>query len=517
MNNIHETCQLNKNENLKNNDVSQIRKFYAGKCILLTGCIGFMGSVILEKLLRTCVEIDKIYVVIRTKKGVSIEERLKKRFENVLFRKLHELNPNFMEKVVPINGDLQRTDLGLSPEDRRCLIENVDIIIHNAAIVYFEARPSYLLRTNVIGTQKMLELAAECNHLKMFVYVSTAYSHLYNEVIEEKFYPPPADIKLVEDMIRADEETKYGISKEQINDFVGKWTNMYTFSKAISESVVEDFSRTASFPCLVFRPSIVVPPYMEPLPGWIGSQSGPVTLTVGIYLGIVHVIQTWEDALFDIIPVDIVTNSLLALIWDSTVHRKSKERQVYNCASSDWNPITYGLAIESVMKTAYKYPSLKMVWYPFLVFVPNFGALIVLHLILHVIPAIMVDIVLVARRKKPIAISGVWKVTKNLRVLSRFIAASWIIKSDNIRDVQTRMNDADMKEFPFDLKVLDWHRYSDIFAGYFRKLIKETPESLPAAKKKYQRLMILHYTICSFLVFFLLFFLYRAMCNVFNY
>ncbi|KOC66778.1 Putative fatty acyl-CoA reductase [Habropoda laboriosa] len=517
MNNIHETCQLNKNENLRNNDISQIRKFYAGKCILLTGCIGFLGSVILEKLLRTCVEIDKIYVMIRTKKGVSIEERLKKRFENGLFRKLHELNPNFMEKVVPINGDLQKTDLDLSPEDRRCLIENVHIIIHNASVVYFEARPSYLLRTNVIGTQKMLELAAECNHLKAFVYVSTAYSHLYNEVIEEKFYPPPADIKLVEDMIRADEETKYGISKEQINDFVGKWTNMYTFSKAITESVVEDFGRTASFPCLVFRPSIVVPPYLEPQPGWLGTRNGPVTLTVGIYLGLVHVIQTLEDALFDIIPVDIVTNSLLALIWDSVLHRKSKEPQVYNCASSDWNPFTYALAIETARTTTYKYPTLQMVWYPFLVFVPNFGALIVLHLIFHVIPAIMADIVLVARRKKPLAISAVWKVTKNLRVLSRFIAASWIIKSDNIRDVQTRMNAADLKEFPFDLKALDWYRYVDTAAQGFREMTKETPESLPAARKKYQRLMILHYTICSFLVLFLLSFLYRALYNVFSY
>ncbi|KOC58593.1 Putative fatty acyl-CoA reductase [Habropoda laboriosa] len=517
MNNIHETYQLDENENLKYNDVSQIRKFYAGKCILLTGCIGFLGSVILEKLLRTCVEIDKIYVMIRTKRDVSIEGRLKKRFENVLFRKLHELNPNFMEKVVPINGDLQKTDLGLSPKDRRCLIENVDIIIHNASVVYFEARPSYLLRSNVIGTQKMLELAAECNHLKAFVYVSTAYSHLYNEVIEEKFYPPPADIKLVEEMIRADEETKNGISKKQINDFVGKWNNMYTFSKAITESMVKDFSRTASFPCLVFRPSIVVPPYLEPLPGWVGNRNGPITLSIGMHLGLVHVIQTLEDTLFDIIPVDIVTNSLLALIWDSTVHRKSKEPQVYNCASSDWNPFTYALAIETARTTTYKYPTLQMVWYPFLVFVPNFGALIVLHLIFHVIPAIMADIVLVALRKKPLGISAVWKVTKNLRVLSRFTTTSWIIKSDNIRDVQTRMNAADLKEFPFDLKTVDWFRFLDAYTQVFLQMSKETPESLPAARKKYRRLMILHYTICSFLVFFLFFFLFRAMCNVFNY
>lgn len=69
---------------LNDNCDSEIQKFYAGKNILLTGSIGFLGTLILEKLLRSCTGISKIYVLLRPKNGISIEERIKRRFEDVV-------------------------------------------------------------------------------------------------------------------------------------------------------------------------------------------------------------------------------------------------------------------------------------------------------------------------------------------------------------------------------------------------------------------------------------------------
>ncbi|OAD57852.1 Fatty acyl-CoA reductase 1 [Eufriesea mexicana] len=140
----------------------QIRQFYAGKRVLLTGCTGFLGTVAVEKILRTCKEISKLYIMVRQKKGISVEERLNHFFKNDIFDKLREINPNFMEKIEVIYGDLEKEDLGFSPEDRRRLVENVNIIIHNASMVYFVAKVSRILRTNVIAMQKLLELAREC-------------------------------------------------------------------------------------------------------------------------------------------------------------------------------------------------------------------------------------------------------------------------------------------------------------------------------------------------------------------
>lgn len=70
----------------KKNCGSQIRRFYAGKQILLTGCTGYLGTIILEKTLRTCTEISKIYVMIREKKNMEVKERLEKCFANNVSR-----------------------------------------------------------------------------------------------------------------------------------------------------------------------------------------------------------------------------------------------------------------------------------------------------------------------------------------------------------------------------------------------------------------------------------------------
>ncbi|XP_025996492.1 fatty acyl-CoA reductase 1 [Solenopsis invicta] len=58
---------------------SSIDAFFAGAIILLTGATGFLGKVLLEKLLRSC-PVATIFVLIRPKKYKSIEQR----FEELL-------------------------------------------------------------------------------------------------------------------------------------------------------------------------------------------------------------------------------------------------------------------------------------------------------------------------------------------------------------------------------------------------------------------------------------------------
>jgi fatty acyl-CoA reductase len=53
-----------------------LKDFYRGKTILLSGCTGFLGKVVLEKCLRSLGDIKKIYVMIRPKRNQSIQDRL---------------------------------------------------------------------------------------------------------------------------------------------------------------------------------------------------------------------------------------------------------------------------------------------------------------------------------------------------------------------------------------------------------------------------------------------------------
>lgn len=46
-----------------------IAKFYGGKSILITGATGFMGKVMVEKLLRDCRDVKCIYILVRMKRG----------------------------------------------------------------------------------------------------------------------------------------------------------------------------------------------------------------------------------------------------------------------------------------------------------------------------------------------------------------------------------------------------------------------------------------------------------------
>lgn len=59
-----------------------VQEFYRDGVILLTGGTGFMGKVLVEKLLRSCPHIKHIYLLIRTKKGKNTEQRLEDIFED---------------------------------------------------------------------------------------------------------------------------------------------------------------------------------------------------------------------------------------------------------------------------------------------------------------------------------------------------------------------------------------------------------------------------------------------------
>lgn len=64
---------------------SDIAHFYSGKHVLVTGATGFLGTVLVEKLLRSCPDIGALYLIVRPKKGLNVHQRVEKIFNGELF------------------------------------------------------------------------------------------------------------------------------------------------------------------------------------------------------------------------------------------------------------------------------------------------------------------------------------------------------------------------------------------------------------------------------------------------
>ena len=112
---------------VQNKQPLNVREYYKGKNILLSGSTGFIGKVILEKLLRSCPELGCVYVMIRPKTGMDLMERLKNEiltsrcFDEIRYRN-KDFQTFFKSKIVPVASDLTKDGLGLSESDKNMLI-----------------------------------------------------------------------------------------------------------------------------------------------------------------------------------------------------------------------------------------------------------------------------------------------------------------------------------------------------------------------------------------------------------
>lgn len=155
-------------------------QFYKDKSILVTGTTGFVAKVLLEKILRV-LDVKRVYILIRAKKGQQVAERFQNQIINSkcfdLIRQKYgkDFDDFISRKVVPVDGDLLKPELGLSAEAKQDLVDNLNVIINSAASVDFNSSLQVALDINYYGVQRVLNLARECKQLENFIHVSTAY------------------------------------------------------------------------------------------------------------------------------------------------------------------------------------------------------------------------------------------------------------------------------------------------------------------------------------------------------
>lgn len=148
--------------------LQSMENFYNGQNLFVTGGTGFVGKVLIEKLLVAFPNIGNIYVLLRSgKNGESPQHRLQ---EELIKSKIFTLRKDFrynFEKLIVISGDMTKPRLGLSDDDYQLLTEKVSIVFHSAATVRFHGPLKKFINHNVLGTQAIMELCRDIKNLQV--------------------------------------------------------------------------------------------------------------------------------------------------------------------------------------------------------------------------------------------------------------------------------------------------------------------------------------------------------------
>lgn len=218
---------------MDNNNEISIRKALASKSVLVTGASGFVGQSLIEKLLRDCENVDKIFLLFREKRGRDFKSRFEEFKKLFVFHRVKS-NKKVMDKLIPIAADLGKIPtLGIAENDLQMLKNEVSVIFHLAATIRFDEPIDYAVKINTIATRELIRMTKSFNKLDVFVHVSTAYSNLLSPTIEEIIYEPAMDYKKIIEIVERNQVEEI----RELNQLALKiFPNTYTISKHLARA-----------------------------------------------------------------------------------------------------------------------------------------------------------------------------------------------------------------------------------------------------------------------------------------
>jgi nucleoside-diphosphate-sugar epimerase len=330
-----------------------------GKTILLTGGTGFLGKVIIERLLRCAPALARVYVVIRPQHHPSAPPvAVATRFETeildsavfaALAREHGREWPAFARsRIAPVAGDVSLPRLGLADRDYEALTGRVDLIINAAASVTFDAAIDDAVRHNTQSVREVAAFARACRSAEL-LHVSTAYvaGRRQGTVAEAPVDPDVAATELaaIDDAVREIRRAGDGRSSQDTRNRLVEagmrrakhlgWHDSYTYTKALGEMILT--RERGSVPTAIVRPTVIESSLRDPEPGWLENLNVGDPLWVEYGRGRMTEFPLDPLSIYDLIPVDFVANAILAILPRL---RQSSAVQYYTVGSGSRNPIT---------------------------------------------------------------------------------------------------------------------------------------------------------------------------------
>ena len=384
-----------------------IRQALDGKRIGVTGATGFLGTALVERLLRA-VPGCEVVVVVRAGKRTPAAERVRREIlRNDCFDRLHrELGDRFDEEMArrlhTVSGDVAVDGLGLDDDDR-ALLQSCDTVIHSAASVSFDSPLDMAVEVNLLGPTRVARVLAarpEGTPAPYLIAVSTAYvaGSRRGDAPERMLADTPFAIEVdwkaevaAARQARSDADAE-SRRPEQLAAFAkqaraelgaagpplladkleklrvewvrermvraGKarahslgWPDAYAYTKALGERAL--LANRGEVDVSIVRPSIIESAFAEPRPGWIRGfrMAEPVIISYG--RGLLKEFPGLPEGVVDVIPVDMVVAALIAVAARGP-HPDGPD--VFQVASGARNPLRYRRLVRLVQAWFEEHP-----------------------------------------------------------------------------------------------------------------------------------------------------------------
>ena len=369
----------------------------AGKRIAITGGTGFVGTALIERLLRGAPGCELVLLVRPSKRHDATERVRREIFKNNAFDRLkadlkdtaEPFEAMVARRVRAIGGDVSTDGLGLNDADR-ALFASCDTVIHSAAAVAFDSPLDSAVEINLLGPVRIAETLNTLGVTPHLVAVSTCYvaGNRRGNAPEELVSEGPFDLGLnwrkqvaAARRLRSDTEAA-SRDPERLRGFraearkelgaagapalAGKteqlrerwvsdqlveagraraasvgWPDAYAYTKALGEQALTETK--GNVPVSIVRPSIIESSLAEPFPGWIRGFRMAEPVIISYARGLLKQFPGVPEGTVDVIPVDIVVAAIIAVA--ATGPTAPRITQV---ASGGINPLRYKLLVDNV-------------------------------------------------------------------------------------------------------------------------------------------------------------------------
>ena len=495
-----------------------IQQALAGRRIAVTGSTGFLGTAVVERLLRAVPDCTLVLLV-RSGRRTSAAQRVQREIiRNDAFDALRSIlgdrfDEEIARRVTVISGDVSTDGLGLDDAGREALA-SCEIVIHSAATVSFDSAIDDAVEVNLLGPVRIVETLHSLGVRPHLVSVSTCYvaGNRRGDAPEQLVSDGPFDLgvdwrlevsaarraRADADAASRDPKRLAGFRSGARNELgaagtpalaakteqlrqrwvsdqlvqAGRsrasslgWPDAYTYTKALGEGALTEMK--GDVPVNIVRPSIIESALLEPRPGWIRGFRMAEPVIISYARGLLKEFPGVPEGTVDVIPVDLVVGAICAV----AALGPEQAPPIVQVASGSTNPLRYRGLVNLVHQWFSEHPLYDSAGQPIVVAPWSFpgrgkvqGQLNRAKRLLEraekaftVLPVRGEAAQVPARLEE--RRSDIERALSYVELYGAYAECEAIYRVDRLMEVWDHLDDDDRANFAFDPRAIDWTHY----------------------------------------------------------